>query len=343
MNTIKTFLLSITCLAGWLGLSQYALADQNHQKNSSTAASHAPISVMGDHRHKQGEWMMSYRYMRMDMDGSRIGSNRVSARETVGSMANPGQFLVAPTRMPMDMHMVGLMYGLSDQVTLMGMLSYLSNEMDHLVRNGRTFTTESSGLGDTKLGALIKLAESDAYSVHVNLGVSLPTGSTDERDDTPAMQNAFLPYPMQLGSGTYDLLPGITYLGKAQAWSWGAQAAATIRTGDSDQGYTLGDRLALSGWLARDISSQLSLSAGLKYQDWDNIDGRNPALNPAMVQTANTQLQAGDRLDASLGANYLFNNGHRLAIEYAVPLSQSLDGPQLEIDSVLTVGWQKAF
>ncbi|MEM7359587.1 MAG: transporter [Pseudomonadota bacterium] len=339
MNNLKPLILTVI----GFGLGQPALADSNHIQKISTASSHAPISVMGDHRHKQGEWMMSYRFMRMDMDGSRIGSNRVSARDTVGTMGNPGQFLVAPTRMPMDMHMVGLMYGLSDRVTLMGMFNYVSNEMDHLVRNGRTFSTESSGLGDTKLGALIRLAEGDAYSVHLNLGVSLPTGSTDERDDTPAMQNAFLPYPMQLGSGTYDLLPGITYLGKGQTWSWGAQAAATIRTGESDQGYALGDRLALSAWLARDLSNQLSLSAGLTYQDWGNIDGRNPALNPAMVQTANTQLQGGNRLDASLGANYLFPNGHRLAIEYALPLSQSLDGPQLEIDSVLTIGWQKAF
>ena len=31
------------------------------------ASDHAPIGVMADHRHKQGEWMMSYRYMYMDM------------------------------------------------------------------------------------------------------------------------------------------------------------------------------------------------------------------------------------------------------------------------------------
>ena len=30
---------------------------------------HAPISVMGDHMHEMGEWMVSYRYMTMDMNG----------------------------------------------------------------------------------------------------------------------------------------------------------------------------------------------------------------------------------------------------------------------------------
>ena len=31
---------------------------------------HAPISVMGDHMHAMGEWMVSYRYMTMDMEGT---------------------------------------------------------------------------------------------------------------------------------------------------------------------------------------------------------------------------------------------------------------------------------
>ena len=35
------------------------------------ADSHAPIGVMGDHMHAKGEWMVSYRFMRMAMSGSR--------------------------------------------------------------------------------------------------------------------------------------------------------------------------------------------------------------------------------------------------------------------------------
>ena len=309
----------------------------------STASSHAPLGVMGDHRHKKGEIMVSYRLMHMDMDGSRIGSRRTTARQTVGTMGNPGQFLVAPTSMPMDMHMIGLMVGLSDNITLMGMARLVDNKMDHLVRNGRTFTTEASGLGDTTIGVMIRLLENGNHKIHWNLSLSLPTGSTDERDDTPTMANAFLPYPMQLGSGTFDLLPGITYIGQHERWRWGGQLSAVIRTCDADEGYTLGDRFAATGWLSRDLSNQLSTSLRFNYQDWDNIDGQNIALNPNVVQTANTALQGGDRVDLSLGFNYLFKNGHRLAIEYGLPISQNLNGPQLETDSVLTVGWQKAF
>jgi hypothetical protein len=298
---------------------------------------------MGDHLHHKGEWMVSYRYMKMDMDGNRIGTRQVSAREIVGTGQAPGQFMVAPTRMPMDMHMFGAMYGLNDRITLMAMTSFISNKMDHLARNGHTFTTRSSAIGDSKIAALIGLYKNNLHSVHLNIGLNLPTGSSSERDDTPVMANTILPYPMQLGSGTYDLLPGITYSGRRSDLSWGLQASATIRTDRNDEGYRLGDRASLAAWLARDFNQNLSVSLGLRYQDWDKIEGQNPSLHASMIQTANTQLQAGDRTDVSIGANYLFNSGHRLGIEYSKPVSQDLVGPQLETDSLLTIGWQKAF
>ena len=57
--------------------STNALAHENDPK-ASHAMDHAPIGVMADHRHKKGEVMLSYRYMNMDMDGSRIGTNSAS-------------------------------------------------------------------------------------------------------------------------------------------------------------------------------------------------------------------------------------------------------------------------
>ena len=42
--------------------------------------SHAPIGVMGDHAHKTGEWMLSYRFMAMDMRELQSGT---TALETV--------------------------------------------------------------------------------------------------------------------------------------------------------------------------------------------------------------------------------------------------------------------
>ena len=38
---------------------------------------HAPIGVMGDHMHKKGEYMMSYRYMTMNMGGLLDGGDDI--------------------------------------------------------------------------------------------------------------------------------------------------------------------------------------------------------------------------------------------------------------------------
>lgn len=325
-----------------LALTAIASGSNSHHASHHGGAS-APIGVMGHHMHQKGEFMLSYRHMRMKMDENLIGDSSISAQEIVGSMQQPGQFMVAPTSMPMRMHMFGGMYGLNDNITLMAMVTYLDNEMDHLVRNGRTFKTESKGFGDTKVSALIRLFESHHLNAHWSLGLSLPTGSIDEVDDTPAMSNAVLPYPMQLGSGTYDLLPSITAVTSHGLWSLGTQVSAEIRTGTNDEGYSLGDKFKATAWLARKFSHKVSASVRLEFVDQGNIDGQNLALNPMMVQTANPNLQAYTRISAGLGLDYRFDNGQSLTVEYTTPVSQDVDGPQMKLDSKITVGWQKAF
>jgi len=118
--------------------------------------------------------MLSYRFMYMSMNGSRNGTGSVPDADVV----NPSRygFLVTPTKMPMMMHMVGGMYAPADQVTFTVMLPILSNSMDHLTRAGGTFTTNSSGIGDLKIGALVGLGAFGNQTVHANLAVSIAQG-----------------------------------------------------------------------------------------------------------------------------------------------------------------------
>lgn len=306
---------------------------------------HAPIGVMGDHMHHAGEWMVSLRAMRMHMDGMRDGTDELSSSEVFAE-----GFPVTPEKMDMDMLMFGVMYAPSDDLTLMAMVPYLSKEMDHLtspMAGSRRFTTESQGLGDIQLSGLYRIYDQDAQHVHLNLGLSAPTGSTDERDDTPAMADAKLPYPMQLGSGTWDLLPGVTYLGQSNDWSWGAQGTVRVHLGRNDEGYSKGDSYDLTGWFARRLLQSLSASLRLDWSSWKNIDGSDSDLNPMMVPTADPDLQGGDRLDLLAGMNWYASSGalkgHRLAFEFGVPVYQDLDGPQLETDWIATLGWQLSF
>lgn len=302
---------------------------------------HAPIGVMGDHMHDAGEWMLSYRYMRMDMAGNRTGTRDVPVSAVLQD------FMVAPTDMTMGMHMLGVMYAPSDWLTVMGMGMVATRDMDHVTRTDQTFSTESADIGDTTLTGLVRLYDGGMHHVHLNAGLGLPTGSIGERDDTPAMANARLPYPMQIGSGTWDLKPGITYTGKAAGLSWGGQLSGVVRLGHNDRGYALGDRFEATAWLARPVTAWFSGSLRLAYRDWGGVDGADPALNPMMVPTARADLQAGKRLDALMGVNLYAPSGalkgHRLAVEVGLPVYQDLAGPQMETDWTLTIGWQKAF
>lgn len=310
---------------------------------------HAPIGVMNDHNHKQGEWMMSYRYSRMGMDGHRAGTNNITTDEVLDD------FMVAPLDMTMEMHMLGLMYGVSDDLTVMGMLPYTRKSMNHINRMDVRFKTRTEGLGDIKLSGLYTLFSSGAdkeihrirHKLLLNFGLSLPTGSIDERGDTPAGANQKLPYGMQLGSGTIDPLVGVTYFNKLHDWSWGAQGGAVFRFGKNDEGYRLGNEYTATGWLARNLNEQTSISVRLEGKSWGNIKGQDDDLNPMMVPTARTDLRGGERVDALVGVNFYQPagrfSGHRLAAEFGMPVYQNLDGPQLETDYRLTLGWQLAF
>lgn len=308
--------------------------------------SHAPIGVMGDHTHHAGEWMLSYRYMYMDMRPNYVGSSEVSP-QSVATPPGTGPFRIAPTDMQTEMHMIGAMYAPTDDVTLMFMVPVLDKAMQHLVFNGSTFRTNTNGVGDFKFGGLIDIYEDGNTKIHLNLGLSAPTGSITETGFVPPAGGVIrLPYPMQLGSGTWDFRPGFTWAGQCGNFSWGSQVAGTIRLGENDENYTLGDDISATIWGAVRLSDSLSTSLRVSATGWGDIDGRDARI-AGPVPTARPDLRGGERIDLFYGINYLFCNGplkgHRLAVEAGAPLYQDLDGPQLGMDWMFTAGWQKSW
>ena len=359
---MKRSLITMACLLVW---AQGLLAQNNTTSTTvSTPDSHAPIGVMGDHLHKKGELMFSYRYMRMNMKDNLFGSDDISTETIVTTIPNrffgnpgmPPTLRVVPLDMSMDMHMLGVMYAPSDKVTLMLMGMLLANDMHHITYQGgmgtnelNFFDTRASGLGDTRISALISIYKKENTRLHANLGLSLPTGSITETDDiltpmstTPTVR---IPYPMQLGSGTWDLLPGLTYAGNKNKWGWGAQVMANLRLGENDQNYTLGNKLDYTTWISYRLAPWISSSFRIAGMSLGSIDGMDTNIM-APVQTADPDNIGGDRLDASFGLNLIGTKGlltnQRLAVELAIPVSQNLNGPQLKTTSVLTLGWQYA-
>ncbi len=307
---------------------------------------HAPIGVMGDHMHEAGEFMLSYRYMRMRMDENRDRTSNL----TDGDVLREG-YMATPRDMDSEMHMFGVMYAPTDWVTLMAMLPYVRKQMDHVNAAGVRFHTESDGIGDFKFTTLWRLYQGEMHHLHLNLGASFPTGGIRYSDKTPSPMgyvNTTLPFPMQIGSGTYDTLPGMTYVGHTSFLSWGAQAIGTIRAGKNEAGWRAGNRADATAWVALPWHRHISNSLRFSYQYFANYVGdedRPPP--PSAIPTADPKRRGGHRVDVFPGLNVTIPLGplgtHRLGIEAGFPIYQWLDGPQLETDWTLTVGWQKAF
>jgi hypothetical protein len=306
------------------------------------ADTYAPIGVMGEHMHNKDEWMVSYRFMRMEMDGVQDGQSKIAPPD-VGSM-------VVPLDMTMDMHMFGAMYAPGDSLTLMAMINYLDNSMISAGGMGTTpvFETETSGLGDAYLGGMYRLYTNDKQHWHLNLGVTAPTGSIDETVATP-MGTTRAPYAMQLGSGTWDVKPGLTYTGRSNTVTWGAQYMGTLRLGTNDEGYTLGDQHQLTAWTAYSQRPWWSYSLRVTYLYAEDIAGQDPSITapPLASPVADPANYGGQSVFGYFGLNFAGQNGflrgQRIALEFGAPITQDLNGPQLAADYSVSLGWQYAF
>lgn len=373
MNTFIKYLLLLStptaAISAAYAAPTFSCCAQADEHEHVRADAYAPISLMNDHTHQAGGWMLSYRVMQMEMDGMRHGTDRVSSNDVFGS---DGGYTVTPKDMQMTMQMLGAMYAPNDKLTLMLMANYLDIQMDHRINPSMTgnmlrmanggkhsFDTETSGISDTNISALYKFYDHQNRRAHLGLGLSLPTGSIDEKDRIPVMGvgqvNSVLPAAMQHGSGTYDLLPSLTYREQFEQWSYGMQASGVIRLEDeNDEDYRLGHKFDLTAWASTNLVEWISIVNGLSYNYTGKMDGDQKHINqgPTMagintVTTAYEDNYGGEQIDYLLGVSLLGTSatlkGHSLGIDIRLPLWQDLNGDQLETDWTLTVGWHKAF
>lgn len=341
--------------------------------------SYAPLGVIGDHAHSAGELMLSYRFRRMAMAGLLDGT------DTVSTEAALLRYQMVPTTMQMQMHMFGAMFAPHDSITLMAMTSYRSNFME--MEGAHTHATgghdhpvghqemESAGLGDLRLSALIPLLNASDVDLILNAGVSIPTGAIDVEGTHGGDELIVLPYPMQLGSGSFELRPAVTFAGTSGSWSYGAQAHAAIPLNDNSRDYRLATTVGSTLWGARKLNDWLSISVRGSIQNWGNITtsaehtemetseaehdhtAHNSHAAPAaptqtvyMSPTMDPNLQGGTRANLAAGVNFIVPDrvgsilaGQRLAVEFQMPVYQNLDGPQMALDWTIVAGWQYAF
>lgn len=340
---LKTIITSLT-LSLLLALN-FATADTI----DSCPDGHAPIGVMGDHGHKTGEWMLSYRSMVMNMQGLQTGMDAVETADLLRD------FKQVPTRMDMKMHMIGAMFAPHDRITFMAMINhqqhYMEMEGGSHPSHGKshashmsTHEMSSAGLGDVKGESLLSLWRTHHLNLIGNIGVSFPTGSITQT----GMPGNLLPYPMQLGSGSFEAMPGITLFGFYGNWFYGSQLRGVFPLHRNGSNYRHGNVVTATAWGARWVSDWLNLGGRLLFLQRGGITGNHPDLDPRMSPSHHPDFRGGTWLDLAVSSNLIVPSGkplagQRLAIEFQMPIYQNLTGTQLKNRWRLTLGLQCAF
>lgn len=278
-------------------------AGDEHSRHAEHA--NVPAGLMFAHTlNKAGDIMAGYRYQHTRQAGDYLhGSRSVSQdqaalsgcprRETSDAEGNNvlgGACPMLPTDMTQSMHMLELMYAPTDWLTLMLMPQFMDmqstmtmpqaylREINAVGMSMEPMLMEVGGIGDTGFYALVTLFDTANHHLHASIGGTAPTGDVAQRNKSVfGFENNYKDYSMQLGSGTWDLKPSLTYTGKAEAWNWGAQLGGTWRTeARNASAYKLGDLFETSVWGGYDWTDWLSSSLRLAYTWQGAIKGHFP-------------------------------------------------------------------
>lgn len=327
---------------------------------------------MVDHMHKAGEFMVGYRYSLMPQKGGmRFGKSEVADIHIPDSACGPGDHAACamkPVEMTMQMHMLDIMYAPTDWLTLMVMPQWMSMDMtmsplqrpmhgghgghDHHGEHDDhghgghmgTHSHGTDGIGDTQLAALFRISQGPGYSLHGTLGLSAPTGSIEERGRNGLVTH----YMMQLGSGTWDLLPSLTYTGHVDRFAWGLQVGGIKRLEDeNERGWRYGDVFQTTAWASYRILDWVSASVRLAHMQQGIIEGHWNVPHNHSSPPDYQPNYGGNFWDIGFGVNMVvpdgFLEGHRLAVEWIEPIRDEPNGYQLERDGTLYLNWSKAF
>ena len=301
---------------------------------------HAPAGVMSDFLILNRELYVGFRFYQEQFRGTSSGTVPISSDEVLDF------FSVAPLTLDKETVEVDLRLGLWDFVTWQASMPFTQAEMLSTT-DAVFFETSSRTYGDVSIRGLFDVLEMNEYRMSLTLGATVPTGKIKKRDTIPFAGRQILPYAMQSGSGTVDILAGLTFLTQSEVASVGAQISTVTRVVDNRRGYRLGDEFSLSVWGAHNLSDWMSVSLRGLYETWSDVTGSEPETDGAIDPGANSFAQGGERLHIPLGVSFFLRGGpfvgHRILFEWYYPVHQDLNGPQVSADRTLVVSWQTLF
>jgi len=335
----------------------------DHHGHHQHAGHHMPAGIMYGHMlDKAGDFMVGYRFMYSRQAGNMLhGSKKAPDFDIVNLACSPSKLCThAPDSMDMRMHMLDIMYAPTNWLNVMLMPQFMDMDMNLRELEGRPPPVPgdhehpgtphtTGGVSDTILMSLVKLLDLPGHHLHMGLGVSAPTGDVRLKLRRIARQDGgLIHFDMQLGSGTWDFLPNLTYAGNAGRWYWGGQLSGTKRMESrNSSGYRLGDMFQATTWGGFHLNDWLSASVRGVYTSRGKIQGDFNTFNSRIGPMDFPRNQGGRFWDLGVGVSASVPRGkfigNQFAVEWLQPLSDDFNGFQLERKGTVNATWSYHF
>ena len=313
---------------------------QDHVWMSDRPDGHAPTGVKSDFLLPFGGFYIGYRYSSQKFRGALVGTQEIADFEILDF------FSVAPVALDRWTGEVDVRFGLTPFLTLEGSIPWVRNQLLNTTDTG-FFESSSEFLGDISVRGLFEILKMDGYRLSATLGATIPTGRISKRGLTSSGVRGVLPFPMQGGSGTPDVLIGGTFLAQNEVASMGAQVNSVTRVVDNTKGYRLGNEFDFTVWGAYNVTDWVSFSLRGLFEHQGDIKGSDSRTDGTVDPMANPFAQGGERVVIPFGMNLYLREGaaagHRLSSEFYYAVHEDLNGPQMSIDRSLVVSWQTVF
>ncbi len=314
----------------------------------------SPLGVFGSDMPGRGAAVFSVLPYFSNYSHNQIGRQYLSPQQisaNTGWYYNPWlNVRIVPIDMVQAQQSLTLSYGLTDTLaihvgtgfiekhshmeTFFGSAVY-SPPFSNLLPRGMSFPAVDS-ITDTTIAGIWRFYQDPINRVQLNLGMSIPTGSTSEPGTLLQPNGSYNTardfYGMETGTGTFDLMPGIAYKGILDDWSWGLSYRARLPLAVNPEGYAWGDLHEFSAWGGYSWVPGLTTTLRLVGTLQGSIIGHDPQV-VGKVQTADPNNYGGQRAEVFGGVTVdgaLFGQpAFEVGAEGGVPVYQNLNGPQL--------------
>jgi hypothetical protein len=328
-----------------------------------------PIGVFGLDIPAPGMLALSITPTFANLSGIKMGRRTVwneYIASTVPFFLNPRQPVrIIPQNIVVRTQIVGLNYGITTDLCAVLNAGMVEKSLDTLIFRGTSGIQpltrnypDTASLTDFNLSGVYRVYQDEINRVQISLGVSFPTGSNSATfnnfvlpNGTVASIRAF--YGMQLGTGTYDVMPGIVYAGYVGPWSWGVSYRSRLPLGPNPEAYTWADIPELKRWGGNTLNLRGYMWGNLhELNGWGGytwlpgftttfriaatmqgaIRGWDPEIRGVAVP-ANPLNYGGQRVElfggSTISGKLIGYENWTLGVELGLPAYQNLNGPQI--------------